>query len=158
MSIAPKRWIPFSLLPKDGHLVAFNGDDVLLLHVVLQSVSLDIATTVENTTVDAHPEVALRTTHWKTKRQRAIRKWAKINYQIDHLPEHCNVFSSRPSLMKGLLILVIPTRWGQSMLELVHWYWPPRQTLISWGYDDDGDASQSVHRRVVFCQVVSRPG
>lgn len=43
--------------------MAFNGDDVLLLHVVLQSVSLDIATTVENTTVDAHPEVALRTTH-----------------------------------------------------------------------------------------------
>lgn len=53
--------------------------------------------------------------------------------------------------MKGLLILVIPTRWGQSMLRLVHWYWPPKQThsLISGGDDADGseeteDSTQSV--------------
>lgn len=50
-------------LPVDGHLVTLNGDDVLLLHKVLQSVSLHIATTVEQTTVNAHPEIALRATH-----------------------------------------------------------------------------------------------
>lgn len=42
-------------LPVDGHLVAVNGDDVLPLQVVLGGVTLHIATTVKNTTVNAHP-------------------------------------------------------------------------------------------------------
>lgn len=58
------------------------------------------------------------------------------------LPEHLSVFSSRPSLMKGLLILVMPTRWGQSMLRLVHWSWPPSETLIRGADDVDGDCGE----------------